>query len=103
MKTNITLNTVLSSKFNKAEYNVQRHYESVCLTAAKKLGTTHIYYNGAQGIEGAIFNNQFAGDYMEAVSELAYHEQVSVEDITNDFKDWYYIMPIDEAIEATRY
>ena len=56
----------------------------------------YVYYNGAQGISGAIANDQFASTYEDAVRLMANRDGVSEDSVTNNYEDWYYIMPVSE-------
>lgn len=65
-------------------------------------GDSYIYFNGANGIDGAIDNDRWASTYEEAVKELAWWEGVSEQDIENDYNEWYYILPTSEALRSEK-
>lgn len=56
----------------------------------------YVYYNGAQGLSGAIANNQFAPTYEDAVRLMANRDGVSEDSVINNYEDWYYILSVSE-------
>ena len=60
----------------------------------------YLHYNGAQGMILAIEIEQIEATYEEAVKAMALRENVTEEDIENDYDNWYYIVPVSEAIET---
>ena len=55
-----------------------------------------VWFNGANGLEGAILNNWIEDTYEEAVKAQAFREGITEEEVKNDYHDWYYIMPIED-------
>jgi hypothetical protein len=58
-----------------------------------------IWFNGNQGCDYAILNNQVSASYGEALEQLASNNDESIESVEADYKDWYYKVPIEEVIK----
>lgn len=55
-----------------------------------------VWYNGAMGLTTALMNDYVEKTYEEAVMKMANRDSVSIEDVENNSKDWYYIIPVEE-------
>lgn len=62
--------------------------------------TQWVYHNGSEGLLIALLNDMVADDYQDAVEELASRENESLEDIIADYKNWYYVFTIEDAIKS---
>ncbi|MGN2373486.1 hypothetical protein ACTFAO_07480 [Sphingobacterium spiritivorum] len=63
----------------------------------------YLWYNGSESRQGAIDCDQYCDTYEEAVKCLANQEDVTEEDIINDYDNWYYIELVSEALESEQY
>ncbi|HUM53557.1 MAG TPA: hypothetical protein PK431_17185 [Chitinophagales bacterium] len=93
-------NEVYSTKFNAASTYVQNRYLIAILKSEIKRGNKYVYYNGFQGIKGAVANLNFTDSYDKAVTDCAYDNNVSQEEVMNDYSNWYYVELISEAITS---
>jgi len=71
------------------------------LTLKNKNG--YLWYNATESRQTAIDNDQYCDNYEDAVKCLANQEDVSEEDIMNDYDNWYYIELVSEALESEKY
>lgn len=55
-----------------------------------------IWHNGAMGLETALKNNYIEDTREIAINKMANRDNVSIEDVENDYDNWYYILPIEE-------
>lgn len=55
-----------------------------------------VWYNGAMGLDTALANDYIEDTYEDAVNEMAWRDGVSREEVMNNYRDWYYIMPVEE-------
>lgn len=87
-----------TKKIKSKSLYVQNRY--LMILAKQIPAGSWIWFNGNQGQDYAILNNQIAADYNEAIEELASNNDESVEAIEADYKDWYYKVPVEEAIAS---
>ena len=85
----------------KSQYVIARYL--LALIKSNYTEDQYLYHNGAEGMTLALLNEQVGTDYSDAVEELASREDVTEEDIINDYKNWYYVMPISEVISTLQH
>lgn len=54
-----------------------------------------VWYNGAMGLTGALLNNCIENSSDEAIQAMANRDGVSFDEVDNNYKDWYYIIPVE--------
>lgn len=78
-------------------YLSSRYFRFVAKAIQNANPDAYVYHTGSEGLEFAL-QYCVAKNHEEAISELASREDVSIEDITNNYSNWYYIMPISEIV-----
>lgn len=58
-----------------------------------------VWYNGAMGIDIALLNNNIEDTRDKAVEAMAWHDSVTLDEVENDYDNWYYILPVDEILD----
>lgn len=92
--------SIFTRKFNSSSLYVRSRYAILCLKEAKKEGYEYVYYNGGQGMMFGIANNNFTKTRDQAIIDCSSDNNVSYDEVDNDYHNWYYLMLIDEAIES---
>lgn len=55
-----------------------------------------VWFNGAIGLEAALMNNYIENSRENAIQKMANRDGISYEEVDNNYRDWYYIIPVDE-------
>ena len=55
-----------------------------------------VWYNGAMGLDTALLNRYITETREQAVEAMAGRDGVTVEEVENNYDDWYYILPIED-------
>ena len=54
------------------------------------------WYNGAMGLTDCLLNDYIEDSYESAVLGMANRDGVSIEEVENNYKNWYCILPVEE-------
>lgn len=55
-----------------------------------------VWFNGAMGLETALMNNYIESSRENAIQKMSNRDGISCEEVDNNYRDWYYIIPVDE-------
>ncbi|MFJ1411687.1 hypothetical protein [Capnocytophaga canimorsus] len=58
-----------------------------------------MWYNGSMGIDTALANNQIEDTREQAIEAMAWNDNVTTEEVENDYDNWYYILPVEEILD----
>ncbi len=55
-----------------------------------------VWFNGAMSLDTALLNNYIENSREIAVQKMANRDSVTYEEVDNNHKDWYYIIPVED-------
>jgi hypothetical protein len=55
-----------------------------------------IWYSGGMGLDAALLNGNIEKTREEAVTKMANRDGVTFEEVDENYKHWYYIVPVEE-------